>query len=161
PARTVSAKFVDVPQPSRLEALLEWGRTRERAARGSRRSSENDHLDSFRHLAVTLDRGDGARPRVVLLTSPRDAEGTRFIASGIAMAAAASNRGVLLVDADLHSPSQHSALGVDAAPGLAELLASPDGTSTKTFIQRAACGVYVLASGAGGDVATLFSAEGL
>lgn len=63
-------------------------------------------------------------PRTVVVTSSRAAEGKSLTSLGLAKTLAAQGRRVLLVDADMRSPSVHHMLERKAAPGLSSLLSS-------------------------------------
>lgn len=67
---------------------------------------------------------------LVLLIASADArDGRSTVAARLAACAAQSGLRTLLVDGDLRSPSQHHQAGVDAGPGLADLLAGVPGIS--------------------------------
>jgi Mrp family chromosome partitioning ATPase len=79
-------------------------------------------LDAFLSLRVGLAQlPGGERGRVLLVTSPVAREGKSTVALGLALAAARSER-VLLVEADLRAPVQAARLGLGPGPGLADLL---------------------------------------
>jgi polysaccharide biosynthesis transport protein len=84
------------------------------------------------HYWALLDRLDlmkdngGERSKVIGVTSCTSGEGVSTIASSLAMTAASSAQGtVLLIDANSDRPAVHRLLGVKPAPGLAEALANP------------------------------------
>ncbi|GAA4048364.1 GumC family protein [Parerythrobacter jejuensis] len=58
----------------------------------------------------------------VLITSSQQSEGKSFVAYGIARSFAREGRKVLVVDADLRRPSQHSIFGVSRERGLTNIL---------------------------------------
>ncbi|ABC64531.1 GumC family protein [Erythrobacter litoralis] len=58
----------------------------------------------------------------VLITSSQQSEGKSFVAYGIARSFAREGRKVLVVDADLRRPSQHSMFGVSREVGLTNIL---------------------------------------
>jgi len=64
----------------------------------------------------------GRETRLLMVTGPQDAEGKSTVASNLAIALAQAGRRVLLVDADLRAPSQHSAFGLSRERGLVHLL---------------------------------------
>lgn len=63
-------------------------------------------------------------PRTIVVTSSRAAEGKSLTSVGLAKTLAAQGRRVLLIDADMRSPSVHQMLGGNGAPGLSSLLSS-------------------------------------
>lgn len=71
-------------------------------------------------LALTTAQGF---PRTLVITSSRPSEGKSLTAFGVAKTLAVSGRRVVLIDADMRSPSVHHVVGVRAAPGLSNLLA--------------------------------------
>jgi capsular exopolysaccharide synthesis family protein len=65
---------------------------------------------------------DGGPPEALLVTSSEKGEGKSTTALAIAKTSAAAGRKVLLIDADMRSPSMHSLLGNTQGPGLADVL---------------------------------------
>lgn len=63
-------------------------------------------------------------PRTVVVTSSRAAEGKSLTSLGLAKTLAAQGRRVLLIDADMRSPSIHHMLDRQDAPGFSSLLSS-------------------------------------
>jgi succinoglycan biosynthesis transport protein ExoP len=87
---------------------------------------------------------EGCRTLVVTSTSPR--EGKTLVSCNLGLALAQSGARVVLVDADMRRSRVHTHLGLEAGPGLAEVLtggATLDGTLRST-----AEGLRVLLSGA-------------
>jgi len=66
----------------------------------------------------------GKGNRTILVTSVGPGEGKSTTVSNLAASLAAGGRRVLLVDAELRRPVQHTIFGVDRAPGLADALGS-------------------------------------
>jgi len=65
-------------------------------------------------------------PRTISVTSTRPAEGKSTTAYAIALAIARSGKRVLLVDADMRSPSVHHVLSMKNSAGLSNYLAGSD-----------------------------------
>ena len=84
--------------------------------------------ESFRAtLSSILFSGDGGdRPRVIVVTSAKPAEGKTTVATNLAVSLAEINRKVLLIDADLRRPKIHSLFGVGSEWGLHEVLMGED-----------------------------------
>ncbi|HTM02131.1 MAG TPA: CpsD/CapB family tyrosine-protein kinase [Vicinamibacterales bacterium] len=67
---------------------------------------------------------DGGPLRNILITSPGAREGKSITAANLALTMAQEfQRNVVLVDADLRGSSVHTLFGLDASPGLADVLA--------------------------------------
>ena len=90
-----------------------------RASRGpgSAAAIVAERMDAVR----TLIAGPGG-PRVILVTSAMQHEGTTTVATQLAASFARSGQRTLLIDGDLRQPSIHAALGLEPAAGFAELL---------------------------------------
>jgi len=72
--------------------------------------------------------------KTILISSGMPAEGKSFVAANLAMSLARNkNNKVLLIDADLRRPVQHSLLGAPISPGLTEYLA---GTASASEIMQ-------------------------
>lgn len=104
------------------------------------------------HYLELLDRlgvapGVLERPKVLGVTSCRSGEGVSTVAASLAVTAASSGHGpVLLVDANLERPTVYRLVGVKPAPGLAEAL---QGSPAEPILQPSAVpGLTVLAAGA-------------
>jgi capsular exopolysaccharide synthesis family protein len=83
--------------------------------------------EAFGKLAANIEATfAGSPPRVLLLTSPGPTAGKNVVLANIAVALAQSGRRVIVVDADLRSPSQYGIFGHDKAEGLTNLLQNPD-----------------------------------
>jgi capsular exopolysaccharide synthesis family protein len=77
----------------------------------------------FRALRTLLLRDSEAQQRLLyVITSPCPHEGKSFVISNLAIAFAAANKRVLLVDADLRRPGLHRAFGRENEKGLTDLL---------------------------------------
>jgi capsular exopolysaccharide synthesis family protein len=74
-------------------------------------------------IARTRITYDLRRPKLILLTSPSPGDGKSVSSVNIAAALSLrSNCQVLLLDADFRHPSIHQLLGLDQAPGLADVI---------------------------------------
>ncbi|MCA1685511.1 MAG: CpsD/CapB family tyrosine-protein kinase, partial [Planctomycetia bacterium] len=79
--------------------------------------------ESYRVVRANLDLARRHRDaRVVMVTAPRGGEGKSAVASNLAVTLAQAGRRVLLVDADLRTPSQHATFGLTRDRGLVHLL---------------------------------------
>lgn len=87
--------------------------------------------DAIRNLRAALAMSDAPRGgKVVLVTSSTPREGKSFVALCLARMFSRTEKRVLLIDADIHRPRLHTALGVGNEQGLVQLLqdeASLDG----------------------------------
>jgi capsular exopolysaccharide synthesis family protein len=90
---------------------------------------EDQHmfLESYRNLrsALLFLAVDGARPKVLLITSALPNEGKSTIAANLARTLAQGGAKVLLVDADLRRGALNDLLGLQRCPGLVEVLKAP------------------------------------
>jgi len=83
--------------------------------------------EAFGKLTANIEATfSGSPPHVLLLTSPEPTAGKNVVLANLAVALAQSGRRVIVVDADLRSPSQHRIFGLDKADGLTNLLQNPD-----------------------------------
>jgi capsular exopolysaccharide synthesis family protein len=103
-------------------------------------------MNSFRMLRTNLNFLDvDDPPKTVLVTSALAEEGKTTVSIGLALAAAAGGRRVLLVEADLHRPVHAERLGIRTQPGIADYLggeASPtDVLQTFEFVDPAASNI--------------------
>src|SRR5215211_4429727 len=80
--------------------------------------------ERYRGLRARVAQREELTPlRVIAITSPGVAEGKSVTAANLALAMAQEfQRTVMLVDADLRTPSLHSLLGIESGPGLSEVL---------------------------------------
>jgi polysaccharide biosynthesis transport protein len=65
---------------------------------------------------------DSDNAKSILLTSPHQTEGKSLIAANLALAMAQAGQRTLLIDADLHRPTQHKLFAVDNTHGLSTVL---------------------------------------
>ena len=82
------------------------------------------YAESYRSLrsALLFLATEGERPKVLLIVSAMPSEGKSTVAANLARTLALSGSRVLLVDGDLRKGHLHRMLGLEKAPGLAELL---------------------------------------
>lgn len=85
-------------------------------------------------------------PRSISVTSTRLAEGKSSTAVGLARIISRTGRKVLLVDADMRSPSIHALLGADNKAGLSNALTGTDGWLEFVHVSEDS-GVHLLTSG--------------
>jgi polysaccharide biosynthesis transport protein len=85
------------------------------------------------------------RPRVVGVTSTAPGEGKSIIVANLANMLAREGTRVLVIDADLHRPTQHSVFGIAAIPGLTDILIGD--IEAEAAIQHHETGVFVIPSG--------------
>jgi polysaccharide biosynthesis transport protein len=80
--------------------------------------------ESFRQLrAVMLKRAHQTGHKTVVIMAGLPGSGATTVACNMALAAAAADRRVLLIDANLRRPAIHRVFGKAEAPGLADVLA--------------------------------------
>jgi protein-tyrosine kinase len=98
-----------------------------------------------------------SRNRLIAITSPIKGDGKTTVAANLAAAMALHReRQVLLIDADLRSPSIHRYFGIKSVPGLADYLSSDQDVELLDFVQDTdISGLRVLPAGK----ATSHSAE--
>jgi len=83
---------------------------------------------------------------VVLVTSPAPKEGKSTAIANLAVSAANSSRRVLLIDADLRRPVQHSVFAVDREPGLTNALVG-DNPVNKAIKKTEVPGLHIIPCG--------------
>lgn len=87
-------------------------------------ASSPERYETFRSLRTALD-GQGMLPSgggIIAVTSSVPAEGKSSTVAGLAVAIAATGRKVVVVEADLRRPTVAKAFGVEAGPGLTDVL---------------------------------------
>lgn len=91
--------------------------------------------ESFRALRTGIQFSTMDRPgRLLLVTSPSPGEGKSTLAANLALVLAQASQRVLLIDADLRRPVQHSLFQMSNLNGLTSLLlAVGDGVSREQF----------------------------
>lgn len=85
-------------------------------------------------------------PKVVLVTSPGVGEGKTTSAANLALQFAQADKKVLLIDADLHSPSLHRVMGVAGCLGLADYL-SGDAEANDVVLRTQESGLCMVPAG--------------
>ncbi len=88
-----------------------------------RDNPRSPEAEGFRGLRVAVQFSLNANnAKSLLITSPHQGDGKSLIAANLALALAQSGLRTLLIDLDLHRPSQHKVFGVDNEQGLSTLL---------------------------------------
>ena len=85
------------------------------------------------YLAIRTSLGfvtDHGVPRSIMTTSTREAEGKTTTNAAMAIALARQGRKVILIDADMRSPSIHEVFGIPAGPGLSNYLSGDEHLDT-------------------------------
>src|SRR3954464_7521311 len=91
--------------------------------------------EPFRMLRLAVDlRPKSATTNAVLVTSPHKGDGKSTVAANYALVSALTRERVLLIDADLRSPSVHGMFGLNRSVGVVELIR--DGMKLSDAIQR-------------------------
>jgi polysaccharide biosynthesis transport protein len=81
-------------------------------------------LSAFDELSSSvIIKADPENPRAVLVCSAGPGEGKTLVASNLAVALAAREQRVLLVDIDLHRPRVHGVFSTERTPGITDVLA--------------------------------------
>lgn len=80
--------------------------------------------EAYRTMRTAIENtlAKGNRCLTVIITSPAPKEGKSTAIANLAVSAATSGRRVLLIDADLRRPVQHSIFNLDREPGLSDCL---------------------------------------
>ncbi len=100
--------------------------------------------------------------RSLVVTSALPNEGKSTIALGLATSAARLHKRVLLIDADMRSPSLHKKLKLPNERGLSTLLASKGSVDSRDVIQSSNSAIDILTAGPiPSDSVTLLSSEWL
>ena len=115
--------------------------------------------ESFRLTltSILLSGKNGARPRVIVLTSATPGEGKTTVISNLGIALARSNRRVLLIDGDLRRPRLHTIFEeVDNSAGLSELL---HGNASVGVQETKIPNLFLLPSGQSADEKLFFTSR--
>jgi capsular exopolysaccharide synthesis family protein len=115
--------------------------------------------EPFRTLRVALELvPDSRRGNLMLFTSAGPGEGKSTVAANYALVSAVNDRRVLLVDADMRHPTQHSIFGIPRSPGLTEVIFSRLELHALTQPIQGVPGLHVLTAGMpaprAGDIAS-------
>ncbi len=103
--------------------------------------------EKFRFLGVRLRHLQQKRPmKRIVVTSSVAGEGKSTIAGNLACAVARNKQKVLLLDGDLRRPSLAHQLGMEALPGLGELLEG-NGSQTSNIYRLESLGFWILPAG--------------
>ena len=103
--------------------------------------------EAFRNLRTSLQFSSLDQPaRTLLVTSPQATDGKTFIAANLAAVIAHGGQSVILVDADLRRPRQHSLFGMPKEPGLTTALLAPEERSA-VLQETAVKGLRIITSG--------------
>jgi capsular exopolysaccharide synthesis family protein len=98
--------------------------------------------------------------RSLVVTSALASEGKSTIALGLATSAARLHKRVLLIDADMRTPSLHKQLNLPNEKGLSTLLASKGAVNSRDVIQSSNSAIDILTAGPiPSDSVTLLSSE--
>ena len=112
---------------------------------------KNIQLNSF---------SQGITVRSLVITSALPGEGKSTIALGLATSAARLHKRVLLIDADMRSPSLHKKLNLPNERGLSTLLSSKGSVDSQEVIQSSNSAIDILTAGPiPSDSVTLLSSE--
>jgi capsular exopolysaccharide synthesis family protein len=109
--------------------------------------------ESFRTTltSILFSGGPAIRPRVLVVTSASPSEGKTTVVSNLAIALAEINQRVLVIDADMRRPRQHSVFGIANEHGLSDLLMEKvplDATMLEdACTPTAVSGLYVMPAG--------------
>lgn len=103
------------------------------ARRMRRRSAVDQHAiprvaDPYRTLASAITVATGEEQRRILVTSPAAKDGKTTVAAHLALALAEDGEQTVLMEGDLHRPSQHRVFPQASRQGLSELLSATNGS---------------------------------
>lgn len=139
---------------------LEWAQSRETRRVSGRFLVEPDSASAepLRGLRLAVEARIGIREtKGLVFTSPRPREGRSTISANYALLAAHVQRPVLLIDADLRSPSLHSMFDLPLFPGLVDVLRDRLDPWQVTHTLSSLGGLHVMTAGSPlprpGDVA--------
>ena len=108
--------------------------------------------EAFRRLRVTLLAGiDDSKSRTILITSAEQNEGKSMVVSNLAYTIALSGQRVLVIDADMRLPTQHTTFDVSNKDGLSTALVRHVTVGRGFVTSTPIPGLTVLAAGAKPD----------
>lgn len=109
--------------------------------------------ESFRSLrsAIELGQATGTEIRSILVTSANPTEGKSTVAAHLAISFARSGASVLVIDADMHNPTQHKLFGLENENGLAEQLSQIGNAEILTEMASGEGLLSVLPAGSSGS----------
>ena len=87
------------------------------------------------------------KEKSVVVTSTGAGEGGEDVAANLAQALAASGKATVLIDANLHQPSQHTRFGLPESPGLSNVLAGAS-VLADVILETGVSGLSLIAGGA-------------
>jgi capsular exopolysaccharide synthesis family protein len=154
----IAARFLDHTDRGGIERYLR--RLQARMATAPQAEGDSAAAAAFGLLGLALEKRAQNGSRVVVIASARPADGKSHVTAGIAAALARMGRRVLVVDADLHAPTQHLRFFTTGAPGLAQALHAREG-DLRELVQVSQTGVAVLPAGAVAVAPGLFSHDAL
>jgi polysaccharide biosynthesis transport protein len=114
--------------------------------------------ESFRFAltSILLSEKNGAKPRVLAISSANPGEGKTTVISNLGIALARINRRVLLIDGDMRKPRLHQIFDVDNEVGLSNILA---GNSSLAVQATKIPNLFVLPSGRDADEHLIFTGQ--
>ncbi|MDQ2944357.1 MAG: polysaccharide biosynthesis tyrosine autokinase [Acidobacteriota bacterium] len=122
--------------------------------------------NGFRGVVASIlfsNNNNGARPRVLVITSASPGEGKTTASANLAQALAQINLKVLLIDADVRRPRIHKIFGLENQSGLTDLLKQQtlNEKEAKRHVQRAGGNLDVLTAGSSDAASNLFFSDKL
>ncbi len=105
------------------------------------------NAEVFRLLSTNLRPAGERSVRALITTSPNAGDGKTTTAVNLATATAESGRSVLLVDADLRSPTLHDVFGVSNEAGFSSLVMDDQLALSSVLVQTPVKGLTLLPSG--------------
>jgi non-specific protein-tyrosine kinase len=104
--------------------------------------------EAYRSLRTNLEFSSLDRPlRTMIVTSAAPEEGKSTTLANLAVTMAQAGKRVILVDADLRRPVQHTLFGLRDAPGLTNLVIDADATREPPLQPTGIANLQLLASG--------------
>lgn len=116
-------------------------------------------LEAINSLRITLtfapprhgeEKPNAPKVSSLLITSARDGEGKSTLSAHLAVSFARAGSRVVLVEADMHRPTQFERFGVERSPGLADVLQGTVDIS-EIIQETAQPGLYLLCAGSAVD----------